>query len=149
MLRGLLCLLLFLFAAAELPHPAAVVQEPAAPTFVALDVFVDSGARTLAAWQCELNFRAAKLVGVEGGEPAAFADAPHYDPAALQGGRVILAALAADEPLPTGRVRVARVHVMASGSELGDYTLGGITAASRFGERIRVDFEVRRHGDKG
>ncbi len=149
MLRGLFCLSLFLFAAAGAPHSAPTPQGPAAAAFVALDVFVDTGSQTLAAWQCELTFVTAKLVGIEGGEPKAFADAPLYDPEALQGGRVILAALADGQQLPTGRVRVARVHVVESGGKLGDYTLGGITAVSQFGERIRVDVEVRRHGDQG
>ena len=74
---------------------------------------------------------AIKLTGVEGGEerqvplvpgkPAmagAFAEAPRYDPAALHeaanGGRIILAAISTRkrDELPTGSVRVARLHVL-------------------------------------
>jgi hypothetical protein len=61
------------------------------------------------------------LVGIEGGEGgehAAYAKPAYYDPAALApegGGRVILAAYSTAKDLPTGRTRVARLHVMVEG----------------------------------
>ncbi len=86
--------------------------------FVAIDIYIDSGNTPLAAYQFEFTARGTKLVGVEGGEHAAFADAPYYDPAALadngnprQGERIIVAAFSTEHDLPTGRIRVARLHL--------------------------------------
>ncbi len=56
-----------------------------------------------------------KLVGVEGGESAAFAPAPYYDPSALMHDRVIVAAFSTGRDLPAGRTRVARLHLMITG----------------------------------
>jgi hypothetical protein len=141
-LRALPCALLLLLGATGAP------QDRPAPAFVAVDVFVDVGARRLAAWQVEITLATGQLVGVEGGSDTAFADAPRYDPAALQGGRVILAALAQDEALPTGRVRVARIHVMDEGPAPGACRVRGVVAADAAGDRIETaDVEVRRIGD--
>jgi hypothetical protein len=63
------------------------------------------------------------LVGIEGGEHAVFAKPAYYDPAALApdgGGRVILAAYSTGKDLPTGRTRVARLHVMVEGAGGGE-----------------------------
>ncbi len=85
-----------------------------APRFAWVDISIDSGSVPLAAYQLELSSDAGKfeIVGIEGGEHAAFHEPPYYDPAALKAGRVILAAFSTDDALPTGRARVARVHVM-------------------------------------
>jgi hypothetical protein len=84
------------------------------PTFAAYDVFVDAGSAALGAWQFEWVVRGggARIVGVEGGEHPAFAAAPYYDPAALQGGRIVIAAFSMAKDLPHGRTRIARVHLM-------------------------------------
>ena len=104
---GALLVLLASLLAPQDPQPAG------SPTFAAFDVFVDSGNKTLGAWQFEWLVRGggARIVGVEGGEHAAFAAAPHYDPAALQGGRILIAAYSTAKELPRGRTRVARVHL--------------------------------------
>jgi hypothetical protein len=113
--------------------------------FVAVDVYVEAGDRNLAAWQVEINTddRAA-IVGVEGGEGAAYRDPPAYDPAALQGGKIILAALTTGDA-PTGRVRVARLHLMESTKvELK----GKITAAAApGGARFDAKLTLERMGD--
>ena len=108
-------------------HPATIyrtaLQQHAGLTqFVALDLIIDSGQKPLAAYQIELNAATvqgvvAKIVGIEGGEKAPFTTPPYYDPAALQGGRVILAAFstAEAENLPQGRFRIARVHMQVTG----------------------------------
>lgn len=97
--------------------------------FETVDVFVDPGATALAAWQLEVTPRTREgtsvtLVGIEGGGDAeggahaAFAKPAYYDPAALSpegDGRVILAAYSTSKDLPTGRTRVARLHVMIEG----------------------------------
>jgi hypothetical protein len=136
-----------LFAAAG--GRAAVEQEPQ-PRFVAVDVFVDAGEHTLAGWQLDVTFGSATLVGVEGGEPAAFRAAPTYDSRALRGGRVVLAALAreATAQLPNGRVRTARLHVMTREPGLPAHELRSAVAVDVRGNRIEVDVEVRRTENK-
>lgn len=103
--------------------------------FETVDVFVDSGSTGLAAWQLEATPLAADgakvtLVGIEGGEHAAFSKPAYYDPAALSpagGGRVILAAYSTDKDLPTGRTRVARLHMMIEGGGAADRTTFSVT----------------------
>ena len=121
--------------------------------FEAVDVFIDSKDRPLAAWQIELTakpdrtdtgradtgvrpYNDVKIVGVEGGEHAAFKEPPYYDPAALNRNRVILAAFSTGQTLPTGRTRVARVHVQASGTP--HYEVKLIVAASADGKEIQA-----------
>ena len=83
-----------------------------------MDVFVDSKDKPLAAYQLEFNATSGdvKIVGIEGGEHAAFAEAPFYDPKAMQHERVILAAFSITEKLPRGRTRVATIHIQVSGT---------------------------------
>ena len=121
-MNRILAALLLLLASVLAP------QEPrreGAPTFTAFDVFVDSGDKTLGAWQFEWLVRggAARIVGVEGGEHAAFAKAPHYDAAALQGGRILVAAFSTDRELPHGRTRVARVHLMIAAGAVPEFAV--------------------------
>jgi hypothetical protein len=82
--------------------------------FAIVDIVVDSGTQPLAAYQVLFSAGSgARIVGIEGGEPNVFREPPHYDPKAIQGNRVILAAftLATTEPLPKGKVRVATIHL--------------------------------------
>lgn len=71
-----------------------------------------------------------RLVGVEGGEHPLFSEAPVFDPAALNDGsftlrgrpaaRVTIAALTVEQDasrLPSGDVRVARLHLEITGGE--------------------------------
>ncbi len=103
--------------------PVREVQDvaPEGLQFIAIDVYVDSGERELGAWQVEVTSDSpeAKLVGVEGGAHAAYAEPPYYDPAALHESdafdRVVIAALSTADELPTGRTRVARLHFMVEG----------------------------------
>lgn len=90
----------------------------AAVRFGYVDVFIDSGSRGLAVYQVELRATSGdvRLVGVEGGDPAAFADPPRYDPAALiDGERIIIGAFSVLRNLPQGKNRVARIHVRMVG----------------------------------
>jgi hypothetical protein len=100
-------------------------QATAGPTFAAFDVFVDSGTQTLGAYQFEWLVRGggARIVGVEGGEHAAFAQAPCYDSAALQGGRILIAAFSTAADLPHGRTRVARVHLMIDQGQAPEFAV--------------------------
>ena len=83
------------------------------PAFRAYELYVDAGGVPLAAWQVEVLDVGDRrsIVGVEGGDHAAYAAPPFYDPAALRGGRIILAAFSTADDLPTRETRVARVHM--------------------------------------
>lgn len=112
--------------------------------FVAVDVYADAGAKGLAAWQIELDCdpSRAKIVGVEGvGEKP-----PYYDPAALQGGRIILAAFTTEIQAPAGRVLIARVHLQETADT--DYRVKVMAAAATGGERIEPTIDLVRRGGK-
>ncbi len=115
--------------------------------FIALDVIVDAGERELAAWQVEYEGVAAdggavKLVGVEGGAHGAFAAAPHYDPAALAGGRVIIAAYSTLAELPSGQTRVARLHLSVPAGVEINHGITLIAAGDRAGDRLAATARV-------
>jgi hypothetical protein len=129
-------------------------QQPAAEEsrirFRAVDIYVDSKTSPLAAYQIELSVTtaAAKIVGIEGGEHPAFREAPHYDPKAVQHERVIIAAFSTQpaDKLPTGRTRVATVHLQTSGPQEPGYVLKLKTAANPQGNKILAEasWEERR-----
>ena len=143
-------------------------NEPEAPArvrsgvrFEAFDVIVDSGAATLAAYQVEIKADGTgqrsmppdakiTLVGVEGGEHAAFKDAPHYDPAALHEDRlkdrIILAAFNTGADLPAGKTRVARIHVQVEGPELA-FKVVVMAAATADGTKIDATATAGAAGD--
>ena len=112
--------------------------------FVAVDLYADTAGKPLVAWQIELQCDA-KIVGVEGGEKP-----PYYDPAALQGGRIILASFTTDPNPPAGRVLVARVHLQETGKtdSTAKYTATLMAAASPGGARIEPKIEIIRAGGK-
>lgn len=114
--------------------------------FAVWDIRLDSGDVAVAAWQVELagegdDFR---IVGIEGGDHAAFREPPHYDPRALQGGRVVLAAFDTGAELPAGDHRVASVHVHSQQGALPP-TARLIVAADAEGRRV----DARIHLVKG
>ena len=105
----------------------------AAPVrFAAVDVFLDSGAGPLAAYQFELKATEGDvaLVGIEGGEHRAFASPPYYDPAALNGKRIVVGAFDTGTDLPRGRTRVARLMVQVRGDVSPKYEATVRVAAS-------------------
>lgn len=110
--------------------------------FVPVEVFLDSP-EPVAAWQFELKDRNASMtvVGVENGGSDAFQRAPYYDREAVTRGeadRIVVAdySLAEESKLPTGRVRVATVHLMLEGE--ADFELDLVTANSADGRRIEA-----------
>ncbi len=92
-------------------------SQPDSVRFEAIDVFVDSGGKPLAAYQFELKARSGEvlLAGLEGGEHAAFKAAPYYDTTAMLQNKVIVAAFSTAPRLPHGRTRVARLMVQVTG----------------------------------
>lgn len=98
--------------------PQSAPASDASPRFTSVDIFVDSGKEPLSAYQFELLARRAevKIVGVEGGDHPAYASPPYYDPAALSRNRIIIAAFNTGDQLPTGKSRVARLHLQVTGA---------------------------------
>jgi hypothetical protein len=150
---GALVLILGLALLGLAPTPQQPAQHdpmatPAQLRFQALDLFIDSGDTPLAAYQVEIRAAAAhaRLVGVEGGEPASgpFVDPPYYDPAALHedqlAERIILAAFSTAHELPTGRTRVARIHVQVSGD--AQYASDLLAAGNADGQRINATLHL-------
>jgi hypothetical protein len=116
--------------------------------FEALDVFVDSGDQPLAAWQVEVlaDTRGIEIVGIEGGEHAAFQTPPFYDPRAMNQNRVILASFDTGDDLPAGRSRVARVHVQVAGNGMCEYRTRLTAAATVDGQRIPATVSIAKSG---
>ena len=91
--------------------------------FAPVHIYLDSGSKSLAAYQFELKAGSGqiKIVGIEGGQHDAFKDAPYYDPAALSNNRIIIAAFNTASELPRGRTRIATVHLQIIGEAEPDY----------------------------
>ena len=125
--------------AAVLASVEAGAQEPeAAVRFEAVDVYIDSAARPLAAYQFEFAAETGeiKIVGVEGGEHEAFKQPPYYDPAALSNDRIIIAAFNTGRNLPSGKTRVARIPLQVTGAVEPEYVVIVSAAATSDGEEI-------------
>ncbi|MBI2926382.1 MAG: hypothetical protein HYY24_11865 [Verrucomicrobia bacterium] len=118
--------------------------------FRAVDVYVDSKEKPLAAYQLELSAKEgrAKIVGIEGGEHPAFKEPPFYDPKAMQQDRVIIAAFNTSPAgkLPKGKTRVATVHVQSIGDGQPEFAVKVETAGTVNGKKIKVgaSFEERK-----
>lgn len=110
------------------PHPGAQsdgAQTEQDASIIAVDVMVDSPT-PIAAYQIEVTGGSnVSLVGVEGGEHQAYAEPPYYDPALLHAEanieRIVIADYTLADNLPSGEVRIARLHLMVQGAmpELG------------------------------
>jgi hypothetical protein len=115
--------------------------------FAPLHIYLDSGSRPLAAFQFELKAAAGqiKIVGVEGGQHAAFKEAPYYDKAALyKSNRIIIAAFNTGRELPKGRTRIATIHLQIIGDAEPDYELKLTVAADANAKEIpaaKISFE--------
>jgi hypothetical protein len=114
-------------------------------SFVSLGIYVDSASYALAAYQFELKAALGniKIVGVEGGQHPAFSQPPYYDPAALSKDRIIIAAFNTGKDLPTGRTRIATIHLQIIGSTQPEYQLTLTVAADADGKEIpaKISFE--------
>ena len=116
--------------------------------FTSVEVFLNSSV-PVAAWQFELTDKngSMKVVGVENGESNAFAGTPYYDREAVQLGsadRIVVAdfSLREETGLPSGRVRIATLHLMISGTEAPDFDLSLITANRRDGQVIDASIDL-------
>jgi hypothetical protein len=118
--------------------------------FTTVQIFVDSGDSPLAAYQLIFKdmCRSVRIVGIEGGEHAAFKTPPYYDAKAMQQDRVILAAFNTGDALPTGKTRVAVVHLQKKIGAEPDYRFELQAAASVNGKEIPVKIQVQERDDR-
>lgn len=109
--------------------------------FLAVDIYVDSKGKPLAAYQLEFSVTNgnAKIAGIEGGEHPAFREPPFYDPKAMQQERVIIAAFSTAEKLPSGKTRVATIHVQVSGSAKPQFFINLQIAADMTGKIMQPE----------
>lgn len=134
----------------ELGHAGPLPQPPggdrAEELFTSVDIVIDPAGKPLAAYQLDFKARdgRVKIVGVEGGEHAAFAEPPYYDPAAIQGERVVTGAfsLKPAPELPTGRTRVVTLHLLVPEGAIEGYDLKLTAAAGPAGERIDATVSI-------
>ena len=119
--------------------------------FVTADIYLESSV-PVAAWQFELSDRAGdmQVVGVENGSLGAFPRAPYYDREAVAAGRAdrIVVADYSLEPttlLPSGRFRVATLHLALPAEAAPDFQLRLITATTHEGRPTdaAIDLDVR------
>ena len=120
--------------------------DAAGSRFEAWDVWVDAADQTLAAYQFEFLDGSGRstVVGVEGGEHAAFRDAPHYDSKALSKGRLIVAAFSTGEDLPRGKTRVARLHLQIHGEGAPPFDVKIMASASFRGRKIPATVTLKK-----
>ncbi len=123
------------------------VTKPAGTRFAAVDIWLDSAAQPLAAYQLTFTARRGdvKIVGVEGGDHPAYQTPPYYDPNAMQHDRVILAAFntATADKLPHGQSRVATIHLQVSGATAPVYAVKLQAAADAAGQPIAVTAQIK------
>jgi hypothetical protein len=114
--------------------------------FQSVDITIDPKDKPLAAYQVEFVADASrvKLVGVEGGDHAAFREPPYYDPAALNQNRVIVAAFSTSADLPRTATRVARLHLQVDGPRQPEWSATLIVASSDSSDSIPATVGVSR-----
>jgi hypothetical protein len=139
------CILLLLYAAVSFETAAA--QDEVARKFLALDVYLQAD-EPVAAWQFEFSGQNSKIVGVENGESGAYDGAPYYDREAVQRGtadRVVVAdfSLAAPEALPSGRVRIATLHLILEDAGPPEFDLDLVTAVTPDGAAIDASIALK------
>lgn len=132
-------------------HPVAA---SAAARFGWVDVVVSTGDLPLAAYQVEVRPAAdapgresVRIVGIEGGDAGPFASPPFYDPEAMKGERVIIAAVSTKPAaeLPRGKVRVARVHIRWEGDPRPSMTATLSAAGDADGRPLQATSELIEH----
>ena len=117
---------------------------PSQTRFAWVDVSIDPRGQPLACYQFELTAKDADvtLVGVEGGEHAAFMQPPYYDPHANVQNRIVIAAFNTGADLPRNRTRVARVMVRVTGPRRPQYAAALQVAADSAANKIPADIST-------
>jgi hypothetical protein len=149
-MKWLIGILFFGLAASLLAQQPAI--EEGRSRFRAVDIYLDAKGTPLAAYQLEFAVTnvVVKVVGIEGGDHPAFRNPPFYDPKAIQHERVILGAFSTDaaEKLPTGKTRVATIHLQAFGDADPEFKLKLQVAADSSGARISATFNCEQQTSK-
>jgi hypothetical protein len=124
--------------------PSRASAPSPAVRFGHVDVFVETTGQPLAAYQVEITATAGDvaLVGIEGGEHAAFKAPPYYDPKALGRKHIILGAFNTSTELPRGRTRVARLMVQITGAARPAYEAKVQVAAAPDGKPTAATVSV-------
>ena len=124
--------------------PLSLPVDGGGARFEAVAIYLQSD-EPVAAWQFELGESSGQMrvVGIENGDSAAFEGAPYYDLEAVSGGeadRIIVAdySLRPADELPTGRHRVATVHVQLQGFAEPEYNLSLMAAGGADGQPIQA-----------
>jgi hypothetical protein len=142
------CVVILFFGLAARLFAQETATEEGRIRFCAVDIYVDSKASPLAAYQLEFTVTngIAKIVGIEGGEHAAFHEPPFYDPKAMQHERVILAAFNTGNELPSGKTRIATIHLQITNNLPLQCELKLQAAGNAAGARIAAEatFEERK-----
>lgn len=139
---------------AQPPQEADLQYEtPPRSAFTALEIWLDTGDRPLAAYQLEMAATAGevKIVGIEGAAPGSvFAEPPYYDPAAMQSERIIIAdfSTAAPGTLPAGRFRIATIHLQVVGDIEPAFETKLTVAADADGNAIEAHLTTRPGQDR-
>lgn len=125
---------------------AATILSTRAAEFAVFDVYVDSRGEPLAAYQVKISDQnaAIKIVSVEGGKHPSYTEAPKFDPKAIQRNVIKIAAFSVDrrEKLPTGRVRVASLHVEIGPGLTPAWKAVVETAARPGGGKIKAEVSI-------
>lgn len=116
--------------------------------FGVVDIFVDAE-EPFAAWQFELTEHRGQMtiVGIENGSSVAYSDAPFYDREAIRLGTadwVVVAdfSLAPSASLPSGKTRIASIHVRLSGSAKPDYEVRLMALADASGQPVDAQISI-------
>jgi hypothetical protein len=129
----------------------SLLAQDDAVRFSAVDIYVDSKDKPLAAYQLEVSAPGSdvKITGIEGGEHAAFSHPPYYDPKAMQQERVIIAAFSTNavDNLPAGKTRVATIHFQVRGAT-PEFQLKLQAAADASGNKIRAEASAQERKPK-
>jgi len=138
MIRATLMLALACLVGIADEEPATAPTQASESRFAWVDVFIDPQGKPLACYQFELAAKDADvtLVGVEGGEHAAFAQPPYYDAKANVQNRIVIAAFNTGNDLPRQRTRVARVMVRIRGNRHPHYAATLQVSASPDAQKI-------------
>ncbi len=135
--------LIVLFGLAAALFAGQPAGEEGRGRFRAVDIYLDSKSAPLAAYQLEFAATngVVKIVGVEGGKDPVFHEAPFYDPKAIQQERVIIAAFSTEPAakLPTGKTKVATIHIQITGLQEPAFELKLQAAADSQGNKISVE----------
>ncbi|MCF7958328.1 MAG: hypothetical protein K9M57_07770 [Phycisphaerae bacterium] len=144
-LASMLAMMVAVAAWADTPEKGDRYETPTIPPmrFETLGIYIDAGDKPLAAYQFELTTSRGdvKIVGIEGGQ-GVFSKPPYYDPAAMKQDRVKVGAFSLADELPTGKVKVAVLHVVVSGDLEPEYAVKLTTAASKDGEKIEAEVRL-------